>query len=71
MDDRWLIDTHIAPIKDIIITHVSGIERQKIQTQRQKKELQQVLSNKVTAQLKKLTGKTVINDLYITRFIIQ
>lgn len=70
-DDKWLIDTHMAPIKDSIITYVSGIDRETIQTQKQKKELQQQLTERVSAVLKKLTGHEVISGLYITRFIIQ
>jgi len=70
-DDKWLIDTHIAPIKDSIITHVSGIERERIQTQKQKIDLQQELTDRVSSVLKNLTGQKVINGLYITRFIIQ
>ena len=69
--DRWIIDTHLAPIKDTIITRLSGIQRETIQTQKQKKELQQELTNRVSAVLQKLTGKTVISGLYITRLIIQ
>lgn len=70
-DDKWVIDTHIAPIKDAVITYVSGMNRENIQTQKQKKELQQQLTDRVSAVLKELTGKNVINGLYITRFIIQ
>lgn len=70
-DDKWLIETHIAPIKDAIITYTSGLFRQQIQTQKQKKQLQKDLTVQVRNLLKKLTGKNVISDLYLTRIIIQ
>ncbi len=70
-DDKWLIDNHLAPIKDSIITYVSGIERQKIQTQKQKKAMQKELTQRVSIVLKQLTGKNVLADLYLTRIIIQ
>jgi len=70
-DDKWLIETHIALIKDTIITYTSGMFRQQMQTQRQKKRLQKELTKKVSKLLKKLTGKKVISDLYLTRIIIQ
>jgi len=70
-DDRWLIDTHIAPIKDTIITYISGLNRQTIQTQKQKKALQKELTLRVSNTLKKLTGKNVVSELYLTRIIIQ
>jgi flagellar basal body-associated protein FliL len=68
---RYLIDDHLPAIKDTIITHVSGLDRQQIQTQKQKKELQQILTTKVSTLIKQLTGKTIVNDLYLTRFLIQ
>lgn len=71
VNERDLIDEHIAPIKDTIITHVSGLKRSQIQTQKQKKELQTYLSEKSKAVIKQLTGKAIINDLYITRILIQ
>ncbi|MCP3850356.1 MAG: flagellar basal body-associated FliL family protein [Gammaproteobacteria bacterium] len=70
-DDRWIVNTHLAPIKDIIISSVSGLERQDIQTQKQKKALQKQLTQKVSNLLKKLSGKNVISDLYLTRIIVQ
>lgn len=70
-DDKWLVDNNIAPIKDTIITYTSGLNRQEIQTQKQKKELQKELTLRVTDILKKLTGKRVISDLYLTRIIVQ
>ena len=70
-DDKGLIDAHIAPIKDTIITYVSGLSRDKIQTQKQKKELQKILTQRVSAVLKELTGKKVVSELYLTRIIIQ
>ena len=70
-DDKGLIETHIAPIKDAIITYTSGMFRQQMQTQKQKKGLQKELTKKVSKLLKKLTGKKVISDLYLTRIIIQ
>lgn len=70
-DDKWLIETHIAPIKDTIITYTSGMFRQQMQTQKQKKRLQKELTKKVSKLLKRLTGKKVISDLYLTRIIIQ
>ncbi|MCU7939946.1 MAG: flagellar basal body-associated FliL family protein [gamma proteobacterium symbiont of Bathyaustriella thionipta] len=70
-DDKWIIETHIAPIKDAIITYTSGLFRQQIQTQKQKKELQEQLAKRVRDVLKTLSGKNVISDLYLTRLIIQ
>ncbi len=70
-EDRWLIDDHLAPIKDTIISYVSGFNRQKIQTQKQKKELQYELTLRVAQVLKELTGKRVISGLYLTQIIIQ
>lgn len=70
-DDKWLIETHIAPIKDVIITYTSGLFRQQIQTPKQKKHLQQTLTDKVKSRLYDLTGENVISRLYLTRIIIQ
>lgn len=70
-DDKWLIDNNIAPIKDTIITYISGLSRDKIQTQKQKKQLQKDLTLRVANVLKELIGKEVISDLYLTRIIIQ
>ncbi|NOQ77838.1 MAG: hypothetical protein GQ546_00395 [Gammaproteobacteria bacterium] len=70
-DDKWLIETHIAPIKDTIITYTSGLFRQQIQTQKQKKALQESLTQKVRSLLKTTTGEKVISNLYLTRIIIQ
>lgn len=70
-DDRWLINNHLAPIKDTIITYISGLNRQEIQTQKQKKSLQKELTERVSNLLQKLTGKKVISDLYLTRIIVQ
>jgi len=71
LDDKSLIDTHIAPIKDSIITYLSGIDRQEIQTPKQKKSLQNDLTQRVSDVLMKLTGKKVVSGLYITRMIIK
>ena len=71
LDDKSLIDTHIAPIKDSIITYLSGIDRQEIQTPKQKKSLQNDLTQRVSDVLLKLTGKKVVSGLYITRMIIK
>lgn len=70
-EDRWLINNHLAPIKDSIITYISGLNRQEIQTQKQKKSLQKTLTERASSTLKKLTGKKVISDLYLTRIIVQ
>ena len=70
-DDRWLINHNLAPIKDTIITYISGLNRQEIQTQKQKKTLQKELTRRVDDTLKKLTGKKVISNLYLTRIIVQ
>lgn len=70
-EDKALIDSHIAPIKDSIITYLSGINRKDIQTPRQKKALQAKLTERVSDVLLKLTGKKVINGLYVTRMIIK
>lgn len=70
-DDRWIIDEHIAPLKDTIISYISGLKRQAIQTQKQKKSLQQELTKRVQKVLKKQTGSKVISQLYLTKFLIQ
>ena len=70
-NERWLIDKHLGPIKDTIITHISGLNREELQTQKQKKELQAYLSEKTKLLIKRLTGKAIINDLYLTRILIQ
>ncbi|MDX2505179.1 MAG: flagellar basal body-associated FliL family protein [Gammaproteobacteria bacterium] len=70
-DDKGLINTHKAPIKDSIITHLSGINRSEIQTPKQKKQLQAKLTQRVSDILLKLTGEKVISGLYITRMIIK
>lgn len=71
VNERWLIDKHLGPIKDTIITHISGLNREEIQTQKQKKELQAHLSEKTKLLIKRLTGKDIINELYLTRILIQ
>ncbi len=70
-DEKWIIDHHMAAIKDVIITYISGLNRQTIQTQKQKKTLQKKLTMRVYDRLKKLSGKTVISDLYLTRILVQ
>ncbi len=69
--DKWLIGHHMAAIKDTIITYTSGLKRQVIQTQKQKKTLQKELTLRVAERLKNLSGKKVISDLYLTRILIQ
>lgn len=69
--DKNLINNHIAPIKDAIITHISGIDRKDIQTPKQKKALQNTLTQKVSDVLYSLTGKKSIIQLYITRMLID
>lgn len=71
IDEKWLVDFHLAAIKDTIISYISGLKRQNIQTQKQKKTLQQELTLRVSNTLKTLSGKEVISNLYLTRIIIQ
>ena len=70
-NDKNLINNHIAPIKDVIITYISGIDRKDIQTPKQKKSLQNTLTQKVSDVLYSLTGKKSIIQLYITRMLID
>jgi|GEM_PF-5501305 len=70
-DDRWLIDSHMPAIKDWVITYVSGLYRQQLQSQKKKKQLQQNLTRDIQTLLLRLTGKKVITNLYLTRILIQ
>lgn len=70
-NEKVIINTHLAPVKDSIITHISGIDRQEIQTPRQKKSLQNSLTQKASDVLYRLTGKKVISQLYITRILVD
>lgn len=70
-NDKNLINNHIAPVKDAIITYISGIDRKDIQTPKQKKALQNTLTQKVSDVLYSLTGKKSIIQLYITRMLID
>ncbi len=71
INDKVIIEYHIAPVKDVIITYISGIERTEIQTPGQKKALQDTLTQKVSDILYRLTGKKLIIQLYITRILVN
>jgi len=65
------VQTHNAPLRDVIITSLSSQTRDSINTPKKKKALQNKVQEEVEKVLKELTGKKQIEGLYFTNFVIQ
>lgn len=65
------VQKHNAPLRDIIITALSEQSRESVNTPKKKKALQEKIQADVEKVLKELTGKTHIEGLYFTNFVIQ
>ena len=65
------VQTHNAPLRDIIISELSSQTRESVNTPKKKKELQLKLEKKVEEVLTELTGDKQIEGLYFTNFVIQ
>jgi flagellar FliL protein len=65
------VQTHNAPLRDIIITLLSEQTRESINTPKKKKALQDKIQAEAEKILKDLTGKKQIEGLYFTNFVIQ
>ena len=65
------VQTHNAPLRDIIITSLSEQTRDSINTPKKKKVLQDKVQAEAERILKELTGKKQIQGLYFTNFVIQ
>ncbi len=65
------VQTHNAPLRDVIITALSAQNRESVNTPKKKKALQNEVQAAVEKVLKELTGKKQIEGLYFTNFVIQ
>jgi len=65
------VQTHNAPLRDVIITALSSQTRESVNTPKKKKTLQEKVQADVETVLKDLTGKKQIEGLYFTNFVIQ
>ena len=65
------VQKHNAPLRDVIITALSAQSRESVNTPKKKKALQEKIQGEVEKVLKELTGKTQIEGLYFTNFVIQ
>lgn len=65
------VQTHNAPLRDVIITALSAQTRESVNTPKKKKALQEKVQADVETTLKELTGKKQIQGLYFTNFVIQ
>lgn len=65
------VQTHNAPIRDVIITSLSEQTRETINTPKKKKELQDKVQAAAEKVLTELTGSKQIEGLYFTNFVVQ
>ena len=65
------VQTHNAPLRDVIISALSAQSRESVNTPKKKKALQDEIQAAVEKVLKELTGKKQIQGLYFTNFVIQ
>lgn len=65
------VQTHNAPLRDTIITHLSEQTRESVNTPKKKKALQDKVQAAAETVLKELTGSKQIEGLYFTNFVIQ
>ena len=66
-----VVKTHDAPIRDALITLLSSKRRSDISTTKKKKALQEEALTKVKDVLKEETGRSHVEGLYFTNFVIQ
>ena len=65
------VQTHNAPLRDVIITQLSEQSRESVNTPKKKKALQDKVQAAAETVLKDLTGSKQIEGLYFTNFVIQ
>lgn len=65
------VQTHNAPLRDVIITQLSEQSRESVNTPKKKKALQDKVQAAAEIVLKELTGSKQIEGLYFTNFVIQ
>lgn len=65
------VQTHNAPLRDVIITSLSEQTRETINTPKKKKALQDKVQAEAEKTLKELTGSKQIEGLYFTNFVVQ
>jgi len=66
-----LVKTHNAPVRDALITLLSAQSRSDINTSQKKKALQEKALKTVKDVLKAETGKSQVEGLYFTNFVVQ
>jgi len=66
-----LVKTHDAPVRDGLIKLLSAQSRSDINTSQKKKALQEKALKTVKKILKTETGKSQIEGLYFTNFVVQ
>jgi len=66
-----LVKTHDAPVRDGLITLLSAQSRSDINTSQKKKALQEKALKTVKKILKTETGKSQVEGLYFTNFVVQ
>ena len=65
------VQTHNAPLRDVIISRLSAQTRDSVNTPKKKKALQLEIQKEVEKVLEDLTGNKQIEGLYFTNFVIQ
>ncbi|MFK5892483.1 MAG: flagellar basal body-associated FliL family protein [Pseudomonadota bacterium] len=65
------IKTHDAPVRDALITLLSAQSRKDINTSQKKRALQEKALEVVKKVLKDETGKSQVDGLYFTNFVVQ
>lgn len=65
------VQTHNAPLRDVIISRLSAQTRDSVNTPKKKKALQLEIQKAVEKVLEDLTGNKQIEGLYFTNFVIQ
>ncbi|MGX9459967.1 flagellar basal body-associated protein FliL [Shewanella sp. A14] len=70
-DDSVLIKKHIPLIEDALLTTFSAADVQKLSTQAGKDELRQLALLNVQNTLQSITGRTVVEKVLFTGFVMQ
>ena len=70
-DDETTVKKHIPLIEDALLTTFSGADVQKLSTQAGKDEMRQLALLSVQNTLQSVTGKTVVEKVLFTGFVMQ
>ncbi|MCW3173606.1 flagellar basal body-associated protein FliL [Shewanella subflava] len=70
-DDETTVKKHIPLIEDALLTTFSGADVQKLSTQAGKDEMRQLALLSVQNTLQSITGKTVVEKVLFTGFVMQ